>query len=204
MKTYFKVFVIFLSIMPILSHSVEKTTVLIVGDSLSSGYGLESGSGWVSLLQQQLADSGSGIFLINDSISGDTTAGGLARIKDGMERHQPDAVIIELGGNDGLRGMSPKSMEGNLTAIIGIARQYGAKPMLIGVKMPPNYGRAYTTAFENAYKKVSEETNTPLMENIVHDIGDNPALMQEDGIHPNETAQPMMRDMVWAFLQPNL
>jgi len=156
---------------------------------------------WVDLLGELLAESGENIDLINDSISGDTTAGGLARINDALKRHAPDWVVIELGGNDGLRGMSLSAMRANLEQMIAIVRGHPASPFLIGVPLPPNYGNAYTGAFTRVYRDVAESTGTPLLPSVIEGVGDIPALMQADGIHPNARAQPIIRDLVWAFLQ---
>ena len=190
-----------LFIFSISCHGIEKTTVLIVGDSLSSGYGLQPGEGWVHLLSEKLEQLEKNIELVNDSISGDTTAGGLARIKAGLQRHNPDWVIIELGGNDGLRGMSLKAMRSNFEQMIQIVRDYGASPILFGVQLPPNYGTAYINAFTQVYVKASESTSTPLLTSIMEGVGVQTELMQDDGIHPNARAQPIMRDLIWTFLQ---
>ena len=179
-------------------------TILIVGDSLSSAYGMPVEQGWVALLRQKLADAGRNDTLINASISGDTTANALARLPQALERHQPDLVIVELGGNDGLRALSLKQMKANLAAIIDQSAAGGRGLLLIGVNLPPNYGRRYTERFHAVYRQLAEEKAVSLMPSMVDDIGVNSALMQRDGIHPNAKAQPLIAAKVWRHLQPLL
>ncbi len=191
----------FLLLLPISCLGDQFTTILILGDSLSSGYGLQPKERWTDLLMDQLAQSDEKITLVNDSISGDTTAGGLARIRQSLKRHDPDWVVIELGGNDGLRGMSLEAMHSNLQAMIGIVRDHRAMPFLIGVELPPNYGSVYTNDFKQVYSSVSESTETPLLANLSASVRGNPDLMQEDNIHPNAAAQPIVKHLVWEFLK---
>lgn len=180
--------------------SADNVRLLLIGDSLSSGYGL-SGPGWVELLNQQADKLGLGFEIVNDSISGDTTAGGVARIADGIERVQPDWVIVELGGNDGLRGTNPATIESNLQKMVDIALDSDVNPLLLGIRIPPNYGRTYTSLFEQTFVKVAESTNIPLLPYFIGEVGGDPALNQSDMIHPNEQAQPIIRDRVLAFLR---
>ncbi len=176
------------------------TTILLIGDSLSSGYGL-IGPGWVEQANEVLASQGDNIEIINDSISGDTSAGGVSRIRDGIVRTNPDWVIIELGGNDGLRGLPPKIIETNLKKMINITSEYGVKVMLLGIRIPPNYGKTYSKRFEQAFVEAAESTETPLLPFFIGEVGGDPALNQEDMIHPNDRAQPMIRDQVLKFVQ---
>ncbi len=178
---------------------VSATTILLVGDSLSSGYGLGS-EGWAALANQQFEAGGNDIRIVNDSISGDTTAGGLARIGDGIARVSPDWVMIELGGNDGLRGVMPDVIAGNLRRMIDIARDAGAQTLLLGMRIPPNYGAAYTERFERVFEDVSTETGTPLLPFFIGELALDPAYMQSDMIHPNDAAQPLIRDRVVPFI----
>lgn len=179
---------------------LANTTILLIGDSLSSGYGLQ-GPVWVEQINHALATQGHAVKIVNDSISGDTTAGGVARIKDGIDRVQPDWIIIELGGNDGLRGIPPRTIEQNLNKMVQIASANGVGTMMLGIRIPPNYGRAYTEQFEQTFVSVSEETGTPLLPFFIGEIGGNPELNQADMIHPNDQAQPIIRDNVLPFIK---
>jgi len=183
--------------------------ILILGDSISAGYGIPEGKGWVSLLQKQLdknrAEQTQGTLqIINNSISGDTTAGGLARLPRALEEIQPKWVVIALGGNDGLRGQSIAAMKSNLSKMILLCHEQGAKPLLLGMKLPPNYGKHYTQQFEQVYVNVSLESNTPLLPFFIEGIGGKTNYMQADRIHPNTLAQSIIRDNVWQFLAPIL
>ncbi len=182
-----------------LPASAMTTKILLIGDSLSAGYGLE-GPGWVELVNQQFARGGHGIHIVNDSISGDTTAGGLARIADGILRTAPDWVLIELGGNDGLRGIRPRVIEDHLRQMVEIAASRGVRAMLLGIRIPPNYGEAYTTRFERAYENVSADTGVPLLPFFIGELALDPEYMQPDMIHPNDAAQSLIRDRVAPFL----
>jgi len=181
--------------------------ILILGDSISAGYGIPEGKGWVSLLQKQLDKSRleqnqTTLQIINDSISGDTTAGGLARLPRALQEIQPEWVLIALGGNDGLRGQSLAAMKSNLSKIILLCHKQGAKPLLLGMKLPPNYGKHYIQQFEQVYVNVSLESNTPLLPFFIDGIGGKTNYMQADRIHPNTLAQGIIRDNVWLFLEP--
>jgi len=175
------------------------TTILLIGDSLSSGYGL-SGPGWVDLVNAALTEQGHDVKIVNDSISGDTTAGGAARIQDGIDRVKPDWVLIELGGNDGLRGLPPREIRRNLSRMVEIAQQNQAKTMLLGIRIPPNYGRTYTEKFEQIFENISEETASPLLPFFIGPVGGDTNLNQADMIHPNDAAQPVIRDRVLPFI----
>ncbi len=189
----------------ILSFNVfaEARPLLVVGDSISAGYGLEKPEqGWVALLRERLRPRS--IEVINASISGDTSAGGLSRIDALLQRHHPAWVLVELGGNDGLRGLSPKQTEANLGALITRARAAGAKVLLLGMKMPPNYGKRFTELFEAVYPALARVYEVPLVPFLLEGIGGNEALMQADQIHPNLAAQALLLDRVWPHLEPLL
>ena len=179
-------------------------SIVVLGDSISAGYGIDVNQGWVSLLQQKFNQQHIDYVISNESISGDTSAGGLARIDQVLARHQPAIVLIELGANDGLRGLSPPEMKSNLSEIIRRTRKSGAQAMLLGMKIPPNYGKRYIELFYNIYPQVSTELNVPLVPFILQDIALNPDMMQVDGMHPNALGQPLIVEKVWSHLQPLL
>jgi len=179
-------------------------TLLIVGDSLSAAYGMPVDQGWVSLLQQQLAAERYPYTLVNASISGDTTANARARLPETITRHRPAIVILELGGNDGLRGLSLAAMKDNLAAMISAAQQAGADVLLIGVELPPNYGTHFTDKFRGVYRELADEHQVALLPSLVDGVGTRPELMQRDGIHPNVTAQPLIAARVREALLPLL
>ena len=172
----------------------------MLGDSLSAEYGLSRGSGWVALLSKRLAEKRLPYEVVNASISGETTAGGQTRLAQLLERHQPAVVVIELGGNDALRGLALASTEDNLRAMVKAAKRAGAQPLLLGMMMPPNYGRAYSEQFASTYKRVSEAETVALVPFFLAGIGDRIELFQADRIHPTEQAQPLMLDNVWPAL----
>lgn len=182
---------------------VDGPRVLVLGDSISAAYNMPTESGWVALLNDRLASTVNGQ-AINASISGDTTAGGLNRLPDALARHQPDFVIIALGGNDGLRGISLAELRNNLTGMINLARTHGAEPVLAGVRLPSNYGIAFVNRFLGIFAEVAETTETALVPMILASVAEERDLMQEDGIHPNATAQPIILETVWAALAPLL
>lgn len=178
-------------------------TLLVLGDSISAAYGLDRvEQGWVALLQQRLAPQG--VDVVNASISGDTTAGGLARFDPLLERTQPAIVIIELGGNDGLRGLTPAQMQANLVELIRRAGKRGARVLLLGMKMPPNYGKRYADMFQTVYADVAKSQGVALVPFLLDGVGGHDDLMQADGIHPNLAAQPVLLNQVMPFLQPLL
>ncbi len=181
------------------SATAMTTKILLVGDSLSSGYGL-AGPGWVELTNRQFAREGRDIHIVNDSITGDTTAGGLARLADGILRNAPDWVLIELGGNDGLRGIRPPVIEDNLRQMVEIVTSRGVRAMLLGMRIPPNYGATYTAGFERVYENVSADTGAPLLPFFIGELALDAEYMQPDMIHPNDAAQPLIRDRVVPFL----
>lgn len=183
----------------------SQNTILIMGDSLSAAYGVPSETAWVQLLRQRLEENGLSHWqVVNASISGETTDGGARRLPELIEKHDPEVVIIELGGNDGLRGFPPEVTESNLASMIRDTRQSGAKALLVGMQIPPNYGPRYTQMFAQLYPTLSDRYNTGLVPFFLDGIYNHDNLMQEDGIHPTEQAQPMLLDKVWPVLEPML
>ncbi|HEY1029904.1 MAG TPA: arylesterase [Pseudomonas sp.] len=179
-------------------------TLLVVGDSISAAFGLDSRQGWVALLEKRLADEGFEHAVINASISGDTSAGGAARLPALLAEHKPELVIIELGGNDGLRGQAPAQLQQNLTAMVETSQQAGAKVLLLGMRLPPNYGARYTSAFAQVFTDVSEQKQVPLVPFFLEGVGGVPGMMQSDGIHPTVSAQPLLLENAWPALKPLL
>lgn len=181
--------------------------ILVVGDSLSAEYGLRRGSGWVALLQQRLEREKLAARVVNASVSGDTTAGGRTRLPALLQQHQPTHVILELGANDALRGQPLAQTEGNLREMARAARAAGARVVLAGMQLPPNYGRRYGQEFAQLYARVAQEQEAalvPFFLRNVADVADPTALFQADRIHPREEAQPLMLDNVWPVLKPLL
>ena len=179
-------------------------TLLVLGDSISAAFGLDTRQGWVSLLEQRLAAEGFDYQVVNASVSGDTSAGGLARLPTLLAEHRPQLVIVELGGNDGLRGQPPAQLQQNLAAIIQGARESGARVLLLGMQLPPNYGARYNALFSQVYADVAGAAQVPLLGFFLDGVGGVPALMQGDGIHPNAAAQPRLLDNLWPQLKPLL
>jgi acyl-CoA thioesterase I len=181
-----------------------RADVLVVGDSLSAEYGLRRGSGWVNLLQQRLNEAPGKPMVVNASISGDTTSGGRSRLPALLRQHRPRVVIIELGGNDALRGLPLTMTEDNLRTMAQTARQAGAKTLLLGMQMPPNYGAKYSADFSAIYARVARETRSALVPFFLQGVADRhdpTELFQPDRIHPSEQAQPRMLDNVWPELK---
>lgn len=184
------------------SISFSQTNILVLGDSLSAGYGLKQDQAWVQLLQTAYKQENQAIKLINASISGETTGGALARLSPLLDKYQPDYVLVELGGNDGLRGYPIKRLRQNLSDIVSLSKNAGAKPILMQMYITPNLGKRYATMFSDSYQKVASENNIPLMPFFLEKIADKPELMLPDGIHPNATAQPLIKDtMKYALAQ---
>ncbi len=181
----------------------QSPTILVFGDSISAGYGLPRvEQGWVALLQAKLKQQGYGYEVVNASVSGETTAGGLARLPRALDLHHPAIVILELGGNDGLRALSLAQMRGNLARMIDLAAAAGARVLLLGMRIPPNYGPEYTAQFAAVYTDLAREKRVPLVPFLLQDIALTPALMQADGIHPDAAGQPRLLDNVWPALAP--
>lgn len=189
---------------PAIASVAEPPVLLILGDSLSAGYGMDREQSWVSLLDTRLKEGGYSYRIFNSSISGDTSQGGLARLPRLLERYQPKIVIIELGANDGLRGIDPLITRENLTRMIEQSQAAGAKVLLAGIKLPPNYGDAYLQKFESIYDDLAREFDTLLVPFFMDGVALQPDLLQADNIHPNEKGQPVLLDNVWKVLQPAL
>jgi acyl-CoA thioesterase-1 len=187
-----------------LAQNATAGTVLIVGDSISAGFGLDTREGWVALLEKRLKQEGFDDGVVNASISGDTSAGGQARLPALLAAHKPDLVILELGGNDGLRGQLPTQLKQNLASMIEQARKAGAKVLLLGMQLPPNYGVRYTQAFARVYSELAEEKNVALVPFFLEGVGGHPELMQADGLHPAVGAQGQLLENVWPTLKPLL
>jgi acyl-CoA thioesterase-1 len=178
------------------AYSAPKT-VLVLGDSLSAEYGITRGSGWVSLLQQKLKAEKIDAAIVNASISGETTSGGRARLPALLGQHKPSVVVIELGANDGLRGLPVAAAEANLRSMVNLAQQNKAKVLLVGMRMPPNYGRAYTERFYGMYQTLSTQTKSPLVPFMLEGVADKPALFQQDRLHPRAEAHPTILANIW-------
>ncbi|MDB6051803.1 MAG: tesA [Pseudomonas sp.] len=188
----------------LIAQGAAAGTVLIVGDSISAAFGLDTRLGWVSLLDQRLQKEGIADKVINASISGDTSAGGQARLPALLAEHKPQLVILELGGNDGLRGQQPANLQQNLASMIDASRAAGAKVLLLGMRIPPNYGPRYTEAFAAVYGNLAQEKKVPLVPFFLEGVGGIPELMQADGLHPAVAAQGKLLDNVWPTLKPLL
>jgi acyl-CoA thioesterase-1 len=182
----------------------SSSVILVLGDSISAGYGLAAGSGWVSLLQERLKQEHRAHTVVNASISGDTTAGGRARLDALLTRYRPAITVIELGGNDGLRGGSVDAMRQNLDAMTVTAQKAGSRVLLIGMRMPPNYGQAYVERFDATFAEVAKAHKTGLVPFLFEGFGENEAMFQPDRIHPVAAAQPKLLDNVWRELKPML
>ena len=184
--------------------TTTEPTILVFGDSLSAGYGLQKGEEWPALLQKKLQAEQKNYTIINASISGETTLEGLARFRTTFDKYKPEILILELGANDGLRGKSLKKMSGNLKSMIHYSQQHEAKVLLVGMELPANYGKRYVTAFRDSFPQVAEETNIPLTPFLLSGLKGKPELFQDDGLHPKAEAQPMLLNTVWQSLQPLL
>jgi acyl-CoA thioesterase-1 len=195
------IFVVLLLAMPV---NAAAPKILIVGDSLSAGYGIDLRMGWVALLQKRLKEKGYPHQLVNASISGDTSASALARLSGSLKRHRPEIVIIEIGGNDGLQGLSAEAMETNLKTMAIESGKLGAKVVILGMRLPPNYGPAYTEKFFSVYQRVATGQRAELVPFFLEGVAGQDGLMQPDGIHPTVEAQPRLVDNVWPTLSPML
>jgi acyl-CoA thioesterase-1 len=187
------------------SAMAETPVILVFGDSISAGYGLAHvEQGWVELLKTRLKDEGYGYQVVNASVSGETTAGGLARLPRALEIHHPKIAVIELGGNDGLRALPIPQMRANLAKMIDLASAAGAKILLLGMRMPPNYGLQFTEQFRATFSDLAREKKAAFVPFLLNDIALSPNLMQDDDIHPNALGQPKLLENVWPALQPLL
>jgi acyl-CoA thioesterase-1 len=184
--------------------STQLPAILIVGDSISASYAMEQSESWPALLSMRLQEDGYAYRVFNSSITGETTEGGLARLPRLLEMQTPAVVIIELGGNDGLRGLSLEVTRNNLQSMIESSIEAGSAVVLAGIQLPPNYGLTYTERFASMFGELAEQFGAALIPFILEDVALDPALMQDDGIHPNAQAQPVLLDNVWPVLQPLL
>jgi acyl-CoA thioesterase-1 len=179
-------------------------TILVLGDSLSAAYGLRPEQGWVALLQQRLAGEGYEYELINASISGETTSGGLQRLPRALTLHKPGILILELGANDGLRGLPLATVRENLEKMIALAKQSHTRVLLVGMRIPPNYGQRYTTDFAQMYPQIASREGLPLVPFLLQSVALDPDRMQGDGLHPNVRGEPAVLDTLWPQLEPLL
>lgn len=178
--------------------------ILVMGDSLSAAYGIETAQGWVALLAQRLARDGYHYHVVNASVSGDTSAQGLTRLPLELARHRPAIVVLELGANDGLRGLAVNALQANLARMLGLARQAGAKVLLIGIYLPPNYGPEYTQKFAAVYPQLAQQYHVPLVPFLLAGVAEHRELMQADGLHPIAAAESRVLANVWPRLEPLL
>jgi len=188
-------------LMPALSFAGRPPLILVLGDSLSAAYGIDRGSGWVALLGERLAERGIPHRVVNASVSGETTAGGLTRLPPLLDLHRPDVLVIQLGANDGLRGLALEHIDTNLTRLIRLGRESGTQVLMVGIRLPPNYGAAYIERFQAIFPTVAEREGVPLAPRLLKGVAEDWALMQEDGLHPNADAQPRLLDNVWSRLE---
>ena len=186
------------------TFGTEAPTVLVFGDSLSAGYGIEVDQSWATLLQTRLKEQGYEHRVVNASISGDTTEGGAARIAQAIESFSPALIILELGGNDGLRGIPPSRMRDNLRTIIETSTDSGAAVVLLGIRIPPNYGQRYIEEFDDVFRQLATELEVPWIEFFMEGVALNEDFMQSDGIHPNAIAQPLLLDNAWPIINTAL
>ena len=186
------------------AHASAPPTVLVFGDSLSAGHGIDVDQSWTALLQTRLQAEGYEHRVVNASIGGDTTESGAARIGPAIASFDPELIILELGGNDGLRGIPPARMKGNLESIIRQAKASGADVVLLGIRIPPNYGQRYIEEFERVFREVAEQLAVPWIEFFMDGVALNAELMQSDGIHPNAAAQPLLLDNAWPIISEAL
>jgi acyl-CoA thioesterase-1 len=187
-----------------LPAAAAEKSILVVGDSLSAAYGIPRNRGWVTLLEERLKREQLDYIVVNASISGDTSGGGRTRFAPLLERHKPALVILELGGNDGLRGMAVSQIRSNLAAMIQAAQASGARVVLVGMRMPPNYGEVYAQGFEALFRELARTHRTALVPFLLEDFADKPDFFLPDRIHPTEAAQPLMLERVWTVLRPLL
>lgn len=200
-----RLLILFVLIAASVPAKAETAVILVFGDSISAGYGLARvDQSWAALLQTRLKDQDYGYQVVNASVSGETTAGGLARLPRALMLHQPKIVILELGGNDGLRGLPIAQMRANLARMVDLASAAGAKVLLLGMRMPPNYGPEFTEQFRSCYSDLARDKKLPLVTFLLADVAQFPNLMQADGFHPNELGQPKLLDNVWPSLKPLL
>jgi acyl-CoA thioesterase-1 len=203
MISRFRLLCLLLCLWP-LGAVAEEATIIILGDSLSAAYGMELNESWPSLLQQRLDQNGHPYRVFNSSITGETTQGGLTRLPGLLQKHDPEIVIVELGGNDGLRGLPLEVTRSNLSSMIEHSQAAGARVILAEMRIPPNYGRTYTEKFNGTYAELASRFDVEFLPFLLQDIALEPGMMQEDGIHPTAAAQPIILEQVWSVLQPLL
>ncbi len=179
-------------------------TILVFGDSLSAAYGIRPEQGWVALLTQRLQGQGYGYQIVNASVSGETTSGGLQRLPRALQLHQPGIVVLELGANDALRGLPLTDTRGNLAQMVQLSQTAGARVLLVGLRIPPNYGPRYTEEFANVFPELAKQYHLPLVPFLLQHVALNPARMQEDGMHPNAAGEAPVLETVWPYLKPLL
>jgi acyl-CoA thioesterase I len=200
-----RLFALFVLIVASASAHAEAPVILVFGDSISAGYGLARAEpGWVELLKTRLNAQGYGYQVVNASVSGETTAGGLARLPRALELHHPKILILELGGNDGLRALPIAQMRANFAQMIELASAAGAKVLILGMRMPPNYGQQYTDQFAMVFSDLARDKKLPLVPFLLTDIALSQSLLQGDDIHPNAAGQPVLLENVWPTLKPLL
>jgi acyl-CoA thioesterase-1 len=190
-------------ITPLFAVAADRS-ILVLGDSLSAAYGIRTEQGWVALLQKRLTSEGYGYAIVNASVSGETSSGGLERLPRALQLHHPQIVILELGANDGLRGLPVPTTRANLEKMVQLARAAGAQVLVLGIKIPPNYGARYAEAFARMYPDLAGEFQLPLVPFLLQDVALEPGLMQDDGLHPNAVGEPRVLDTVWKHLEPLL
>lgn len=193
---------LFCLLFPIVTAAQSSQVILVMGDSLSAEYGLQRNTGWVTLLQNHLSKIGSSWIVSNSSISGETTAGGLARLPKLLQQKKPELVLLELGANDALRGLSLEETEKNLRTMIQLSKKSGAKVLLFGMQIPPNYGQDYAKRFKDIYPGLAKSENTALLPFFMNNVAANKELFQADNIHPNENAQIQLFKNVWGAMAP--
>ena len=179
-------------------------TILVFGDSLSAAYGIRPEQGWVALLAQRLHAQGYGYQVVNASVSGETSTGGLERLPRALQLHSPEIVILELGANDGLRGLPVNGLHDSLAHMVQLSQAAGARVLLVGIRIPPNYGPRYTEQFARVFPELAQQYHLPLVPFLLEKVALNPALMQEDGLHPNAAGEPAVLDTLWPYLKPLL
>jgi acyl-CoA thioesterase-1 len=179
-------------------------TILAFGDSLSAAYGIRPEQGWVALLAQRLAAQGYGYQIVNASVSGETSAGGLERLPRALALHHPAVVILELGANDGLRGLPVAALRENLAHMLQLSQAAGARVLLVGIRIPPNYGPRYSEDFARVFPELAQQFHVPLLPFLLKDVALDPSRMQADGLHPNAAGEPGVLENVWPYLQPLL
>ena len=189
-------------LLPAAVSAADNPVILVVGDSLSAAYGMEADQGWVALLDQRLESNGHAHTIVNASQSGATSRGALALLPRALEKHEPTIVIIEIGGNDGLRGLSVTRMRENIESMVRLSDAAGAKVIITAIRIPPNYGRSYTEKFHETYYEVAANTPATLVPHLLEEIAINDELMQADRIHPNALAQPRILEAIWPALEP--